>query len=171
MAQEKIDDWFTRAKLYAQIEKDLGVQHWVMITIQYVDKGAHIHRLFTYDLPREVYERRQWVPEWRKARFKCLFPRENVSCFFSYYDKRLGNDSQLTSDLRKLTAAKAQVTKIQKKIDEYVKHERENNLFFDEASDQDLMQARKKLDIKKSNVEEAEKRMKDKINQIKGIRI
>ncbi|MDE7421747.1 MAG: hypothetical protein K2N35_16275 [Muribaculaceae bacterium] len=171
MAQENIDDWFSIAKHYAQAEKELGIQHWVHISIKYTDNVGNIHLLYAYDLPREVYERRSWVPEWRQARYKCQFPRENISCYYFYYDKRLGNDSILTSDLRKLTAAKAQVTRIQNMIDEYVNHERESNMFFDEASDQDLKEARRKLDIKKSNVEAAEMRMKEKINQIKGRKI
>lgn len=158
--------FMTMVKYYIQAEKELEAQSWVHISIQYTDKSGIIHRLFTYDLPREVYERRSWVPEWRQAKFKCKFPRENVSCYFCYYDKRLGNDSKLNADFKRLIAAKAQVTRMQNKIEEYVKYERENNMFFDEDSDPNLMRARKKLEFKKSNIKAAEDRMKEKIKQI-----
>lgn len=171
MAQEKIDDFMEYAKYYAQAEKDLGVQSWVYISIHYKDYEGNIRKLFSYDLPRSVYERRTWVIKWRQAKLKCTFPKEDVSCTFCYYDKRLGNDPKLTDDLKTLTAAKAQVTKVQNQIDSYVKHERENNIFFDEATDKDLIKAKEKLALKKSNVDAAEKRMYEKINQINSRKI
>ena len=43
----------------------------------------------------------------------------NVRYTLHFYDKRLGLDVRLNEDLNKLIAAKAQVTKVQRKIDEY----------------------------------------------------
>lgn len=166
MAQESIDDFIQLAKDYVKAEKSLGVQHWVFITIELTDGNCNYVRLFSYDLPREVYERRRWVIEWRKSRFVCQYPKGNVRCYTSYYDKRLGTDNRLNEDLRRLISAKAQVTKAQRKIDEYVTYNCANNLFFDENTDADLLQAREKLAIKIANVRVAEERMKLKIKQI-----
>ena len=74
----------------------------------------------------------------REAALVCRFPRANVSRFCSYYDRRLGNDVRLTDDLRRLVAAKAQVTRARRKLEEYVAWNRANNLFFDEATDEEL---------------------------------
>lgn len=166
MPQEKIDDFIQMAKYYAKAEKDLGVQRWVFITIERTDGHCNYERLFSYDLPREVYERRRWVVEWRRARLVCQYPKGNVKCYFSYYDKRLGTDIRLNEDLRRLILAKAQVTKIQRKIDEYVAYNRTNNLFFDENTDEDLRKAREKLLAKMFAVQSAEERIKLKIKQI-----
>ena len=145
MAQERIDDFIQMAKDYAKAEKELKVQRWVFISIERTDGNGNHERLFCYDLPCEVYERRRWVIEWRRSKLVCRYPKGNVRCCFSYYDKRLGNDIRLNEDLRRLISAKTQVTKIQRKIDEYVAYNRAHNLFFDESTDMDLRKAREKL--------------------------
>lgn len=169
MAQERIDDFMQSAKYYAEAEKQLEVQHWVYIYFERIDENGKQVRIFGYDLPREVYERREWVVEWRKAKLVCQYPKGNVRTYFSYYDKRLGNDHKLNDDLRKLISAKAQVTKVQRRIAEYIEHNKANNLFFDESSDIDLKKVREKLAIKIANVQEAEERLKMKIKQIKEV--
>lgn len=161
-----MDDFIQLAKDYVKAEKDLEVQHWVFISIERADGNCNYERLFSYDLPREVYERRRWVIEWRRAKLVCKYPKESIRCYTSYYDKRLGRDTRLNEDLRRLISAKAQVTKAQNKIDEYVAYNREHNLFFDENTDEDLRKAREKLDAKIAAVQAAEERMKLKIKQI-----
>lgn len=168
MAQEKIDDFFQLAKDYAKAEQELEVQWWVFISIERTDSSGNKIRLFSYDLPRDVYERRKWIIEWRKAKLTCQYPKDNVSVFFSYYEKRLGNDIRLTEDLRSLISAKAQVTKIQRKIEEYVTYMRENNMFFDEDADPELQKARQKLQRKVDGVKMAEQRLKQKIESIRN---
>lgn len=167
MAQESIDNFIQIAKDYAKVEKELGVQRWVFISIERTDESGNNIRLFSYDLPREVYERRKWVIEWRKSKLVCQYPKGNVSVFHSYYDKRLGLNKRMNEDLRRLISAKAQVTKVRRKIDEYLAYNRANNLFFDENTDADLLKAYEKLATKIANVQAAEKRMKLKIKQIK----
>lgn len=168
MAQEKMDDFMQMARYYAEAEKQLKVQHWVFISFERKDKNGNAVRLFSYDLPREVYERRKWVIRWREAKLVCQYPKGNVRTYFNYYDKRLGNNHKLNDDLRKLISAKAQVTKVQRRIAEYIKHNKANNLFFDESLDVDLIKVREKLAIKELNVQEAEERLKLKIKQIKN---
>ena len=169
MAQEPIDDFIEMAKAYAKAEKDLGVQKWVFISIERTDGRCNYERLFCYDLPREVYERRRWVIEWRKSRFVCQYPKGNVRCCMSYYDKRLGLDLLLNKDLHQLISAKAQVTKVQRKIDEYVAYHKANDMFFNEDTDTDLLKAREKLKLKIYGVRAAEERLKLKIKQIRRI--
>lgn len=167
MAQEQMDGFMQTARDYAEAEKQLEVQYWVFISFERKDENGNTVRIFSYDLPREVYERRRWVIDWRNAKLVCQYPKGNVCTYFSYYDKRLGNDHKLTDDLRKLISAKAQVTKVQRKIAEYIEHNKANNMFFDESSDVDLIKVREKLAIKKLNVQKAEERLKLKIKQVK----
>ena len=75
-------------------------------------------------------------------------------------------DTRLNEDLHRLISAKAQVTKVRRKIEEYVAYNRANNMFFDENTDTDLQKAREKLATKIANVQAAEERMKLKIKQI-----
>lgn len=167
MSQENVDDLMQLAKYYAQAEKDLDVQPWVYVSIEFKNTTGDRIRLFSYDLPRDIFERRRWVLRWREARLQCEHPKENVQSYFSFYDHRLGNNPCVTDDLRKLISAKAQVSKAQKRIDEYVAYQKESNMFFDENSDVDLLKAREKLARKVAGVQEAEERLVAKINQIK----
>ena len=166
MAREQVDDFMQMAKDYAKAEKELKVQKWVFISIERLDENGERARVFCYDLPRDVYDRRQWVVEWRKAKLVCLYPKDNVKTYFSFYDKRLGNNPGFTADLRTLLSAKAQVTKVQRNIDKYVTYNKANNLFFDENTDVDLLKIREKLAIKMVNVQAAEKRLKQKIKNM-----
>lgn len=170
MAQESISDFMEIARDYAKAGKELEVQHWVYIGIERIDANGNRVRIFSYDLPREVYERRNWVVRWREAKCICQYPKDNVQCYFSFYDKRLGNDQKLSDDLRKLISCKAQVSKQQRLIDEYIDWHRKNDLFFDENTDTELLKIRKKLAQKTVNVQEAEQRLKMKIEQIKQSR-
>ena len=165
MDRERIDDFVQMAKDYAKAEKELEVQRWVFVSIERIDGSCNYVRLFSYDLPREVYERRKWVVEWRKSRFVCQYPKGNVRCYWHYYDKRLGTDIRLNEDLNRLISAKAQVTKIRRKIDEYVAYNRANNLFFDEGNDADLLKAREKLATKIAGVQAAEEKVKSQTNK------
>lgn len=166
MAQESIDDFIQMAKDYAKAEKDLDVQRWVFVSFERIDEQGNYVRLFSYDLPREIYDRKRWVMEWRKAKLVCKYPKGNVRYTLSFYDKRLGLDMRMNEDLKRLIATKAQVTRTRRKIDEYVAYNKAHNLFFDENTDAYLLKAREKLAIKISNVQEAEKRLKLKIKQI-----
>ena len=166
MAQESIDDFIQMAKDYAKAEKDLEVQRWVFVSFERIDEQGNYVRLFSYDLPREIYDRKRWVMEWRKAKLICQFPKGNVRYTLSFYDKRLGLDMRMNEDLKRLLAAKAQVTRIRRKIEEYVAYNKVHNMFFDEHTDANLLKASEKLAAKIANVQAAEERLKQKIKQI-----
>ena len=63
----------------------MKIEKWVCITIEYRTKERQRVVLFRYDLPRDVYERRQWVVRWRHARLLCQYPKENVQTYFSLW--------------------------------------------------------------------------------------
>lgn len=110
------------------------------------DGSAGFH---SYDLPRELHERYRWVIRWREARLQCQYPRENINTYYSYYDKRTGLRTDFNSCLMKLAAAKAQITRAERKEAEYLAYQRLNNLFFDEQTDEQLLQFRERLRMKK----------------------
>lgn len=169
MAQERVGDMFEWAKDLARAEKELEVQNWVIISIYRTDQHGNETLLFRYDLPRELYLRRVWVINWRMARYTCQYPKDRIYQICSFYDKRLGTDHKLNEDLKTLASAKAQVTKVKREIDRYINHQRANNLFFDEATDELLLKTKAKLAVKEANVKAAEERMRAKIKQIKNL--
>lgn len=159
MAQENVKDWMEYAREYAKAQRELKIEKWVYITIEYRTKERQRVILFSYDLPRDVYERYEWVIRWRHARFVCLYPKEDVQTFFSYYDKRTGLSTDFGSLLSKLSAAKAQITIARRKEQEYIDYQRQNNLFFDEDEDDALLNFRKKLQTKIEHYTQLKKRI------------
>ena len=67
----------------------------------------------------------------------------------------------VSSCLSKLISAKAQVTKAERMMREYIEHNRQNNMFFDENTDEELVKFKEKLGRKKANVAECEKRLEE----------
>lgn len=151
MVQERIDDWWEYAKDLARAERELQIERWVYISIEYKDEAGRKCRLHSYDLPRELHERYRWVIRWREARLQCQYPRENINTYYSYYDKRTGLRTDFNSCLMKLAAAKAQITRAERKEAEYLAYQRLNNLFFDEQTDEQLFKFRQKLRTKKES--------------------
>ena len=165
--QESMDDWFQMDKDLAKAEKELKIENWVQISICY----GHGHQsviLYTYDLPREVYERRMWVIRWRVARLQCQYPRNDVYTSFYYYDKRSGESLEVSSCLSNLISAKAQITKAERRMNEYIEHNRQNNLLFDENTDEELVKFREKLERKKLECVECEKRLEQLVEKRKN---
>ena len=88
--------------------------------------------------------------------------QRNVTHTYCLYDRHSGEDYSFGSCLSSLAAAKAQVTRMEWKIREYTAWQKQNNLFFDEQTDEMLQKAVAKLKIKKENVQEAERRLQRK---------
>lgn len=70
--------------------------------------------------------------------------------------------------LSKLISAKAQITKAERTMNEYIEHNRQNNLFFDEESDEELVKFREKLERKKLECAECEKRLEQLVEKGKS---
>lgn len=105
-------------------EKRNGIERWVFIGIEKVNRrndGSydyyHKERLFSYDLPREVYEPRKWVITWRVAKLQCQFPKSIIQTYHTFYDKKT-NIKLWNGPLNKLIAAKRMVTTINNKLSE-----------------------------------------------------
>ena len=157
-------DCFQMAKDYAKAEKELKIENWVQISIC-CGHGRQSVTLYTYDLPREVYKRRMWVIRWRMAKLQCKYPKQIVSKSLYFYDKRSGESMDISSCLSKLISAKAQITKAERMMNEYIKYNRQNNIFFDENTDEELAKFKEKLERKKANVVECEKRLESLVEK------
>ena len=148
MAQEGIDSWWEYARELAKAERELKVEKWVYISIEYRTKERERIVLFHYDIPRDVYERYRWVVRWSHAHLLCQYPKEDVLTYFPYYDKHTGLSTDFGSALSRLSAAKARITIARRKEQEYIDYQRQNNLFFNEAEDETLAKFRRKLQAK-----------------------
>ena len=164
MAREKIEGWWEYARELARAERELKIERWVYISIEYRTKERERVILYNYDLPRKVYERYRWVIRWRHARLICLYPKENVQVYHSFYDKHSGLETGYGSALSKLSAAKAQITMARRKTQEYIEYQRNNNMFFNEEDDETLLRFRRKLQEKIEKYAELEAAVKRLVN-------
>lgn len=57
MAQENMGDWMEYAREYAKAQREIKIEKWVCITIEYRTKERQRVVLFRYDLPHDIYER------------------------------------------------------------------------------------------------------------------
>ena len=167
MAQENIGDWMEYAREYAKVQREMRIEKWVCITIEYRTNERQRVVLFRYDLPRDVYERHQWVVRWRNARLLCQYPKENVQTYFSYYDRRTGLSMDFGSALSRLSAVKAQITIARRKEREYLEYQRQNNMFFNESEDETLAKFRRKLQAKIEKYAELEKEVMLSIQNVR----
>jgi hypothetical protein len=149
--QEDASDWMEEAKEFAKAERELQIEHWVVISIECQSKDYARVVLFRYDLSRDIYEKYRWVIRWRRAKCQCLYPRESIRIYHSYYDKRTGLRTDFNSCLSRLASSKAQITIAKRKEQEYLLYQKQNNLFFDENTDEDLVKFREKLKKKEEN--------------------
>lgn len=149
--QEDMSGWMEEAKAIAKAERELGIEKWVILSIEYQTKDYRRVVLYQYDLPRELYEKYRWVVRWRQARCQCLHPRETIQLYHSYYDRKTGLRTDFNSCLSSLAASKAQITIAKKREQEYLSWQKQNNLFFDENTDDELVKFRAKLKKKEKN--------------------
>lgn len=145
MARERTDDWMQMAKDLARAERELQIEHWVYITFEYRECDRSRVVLHKIDMPRRMLDRWRWLVEWRRAKYVCQYPRKGVQVYYCYYDKRTGLQTGFGSLLSCVAAAKAQITKVERKIEEYVSYMSGNDLFFDPTTDEKLRCAKKKL--------------------------
>ena len=156
--QEGVSDFYQYAKDLAKAERELKVEQWVEVTLYYGYADKQVS-LYHYNLPREMYFRYQWVIRWRMAKLQCQYPKQIIGISLYHYDKRSGESMELNSCLSKLISAKAKVTKAERMMREYIEYNRQNNLFFDADCDEELKTFWNKLERKKANVAECEKRL------------
>ena len=145
----------------ARAEREMRVEQWVRVTVGFYNDNREAVMLHVYDLPRAMWERYRWVIRWRTAREQCRYPRRSVVAWISHYDKRTGLRTDFNSCLNKLIAAKAQITKAGRCIEHHIA---EQNvlypLFYDEATDTELVKYREKLARKIENCRLAEENIR-----------
>ena len=146
--QESVSYCFQYANDLAKAERELKIEQWVEVTIYYGYAEKQVS-LYHYNLPSEMYFRYQWVIRWRMAKLQCQYPKQIVSTSLYFYDKRSGESLEVSSCLSKLISVKAQVTKAERMMKNYIEQNRQNNMFFDEYTDEELVMFREKLDCKK----------------------
>ena len=151
--KNETEDFMALAKAYAQAERALRIERWVIVTFEL---------LYRYDLPRTMLERYRWVVRWRTARFQCRFPRDTITTTYGYYDKRTGLKLDVDSCLSKLRAAKAQITLAKR----YIAQQRlRYPLFYDEQAYPDLLRFRQKLREKQHRYQNALLRLRRAVLQ------
>lgn len=158
--------WQELAKVYAKAERDLEIKPYTVISICKKVDGEEVI-LHRYDLPRERLQRWMWVINWRRAKCICEDPRANIYETFATYDKTSGEKYEIGTDLYQLIALKGKITLQENRIREYIEANK-GSLFFDEATDPQLLKVRAKLERAKENVAQAEARLKAKVERIKA---
>lgn len=162
--QESVSDFYQYAKDLAKAEKELKVDRWVEVTLYYGYADKQVS-LYHYNLPREMYFCYQWVIRWRMAKLQYQYPKQIIGVSLYHYDKRSGESMELNSCLSKLISAKAQVTKAERMMYKYIEQNRQNNMFFDESTDEELVKFRNKLERKKIECAECEKRLEQLVER------
>lgn len=78
----------------------------------------------------------------------------------------MGENIGMQKDLNKFLAAKAQVTRQERVIRQYIEQKRnEGDMFYNESEDEDLAKAIAKLQTKKEMVAQAEARLIEKVKE------
>lgn len=139
------------AKDFARAERELKIEHWVYVTfeIRHEDRSREV--LHIIDIPRDILDRWRWLIEWRKAKLICKYPKKRVQVYHCFYDKRTGLQMGTNFILSKVTSAKAQITKVERAIAQYIDYRKNNDLFFNMETDEQLLKAYNKLEQKKEN--------------------
>ncbi len=104
-----------------------GSEPFVKVTIRAYERGKG-HSLDgsifikSYDLPRELYHNRSWIPRWRCAWAQCRYPKHHIELSHCFYDRKTGvSMDSASSTYAKWVGAKAMVTKVINKMAEYKK--------------------------------------------------
>lgn len=154
MKQNTVESIIQEVKDLARAERELQMEHWVYITFEYREDDRSRVVLHKIDIPRRMLDRWRWLIEWRKAALVCRYPRRGIQVYYCFYDKRTGLQTGFGSLLSRVAATKAQITKAERKIEEYVGYMSGNDLFFDPATDERLRCAKEKLAQKRAKYAE-----------------
>lgn len=159
-------EYLKYAKAQAKAEAELEVEKWVRISIE---RGTGSQRtvLHTYELPVAMLARWSWVINWRIAHHVCECPKESVNSYYGYEYRYKGEHVGWQEDINKLVAAKVRHTKRLRAVEAYIASQH-GNMFFDPATDEELLKAQAKLKQAEAAIEAAHERMRNKFNNIKA---
>ncbi|MBN9300548.1 MULTISPECIES: hypothetical protein [Dysgonomonas] len=141
-----MNDYFEQQKAEPQIEIELNVNRWVIISIGY--RGSDCKTadviLYTYTLSIDMSKKYSYVFRWRAAKLQCKHPKEYICIWQSHFDKntslRLDHDSLYSKVIR----WKGLVTRAKNIIKKY-EDERLKTLFHDFENDPIWLDAQVKL--------------------------
>lgn len=162
--QESVSDWMALAKAYDKAEREQGVEHYVIVILCNQRTGEELYR---YDIPREMFFRRNWIINWRAARLLCKNPKDGVRHDLFFYDKKTGLETGLGSLLSGLTSAKANATIATNKLREYIDRQA-GNMFFDEASDEIVAKFKAKIMHYQHKARQLEEDIKAKVQELQN---
>lgn len=74
--------WIEYAREHAKAERELKIEKWVYISVEYRTQARDRIVLHTYDLPRKLYERCSWIVRWRVSRLQYLHPKRTSILIF-----------------------------------------------------------------------------------------
>lgn len=150
----------------------MKVERWVKITISVVpnnqqgkpDYQAHRGVAHSYDLPRELYDRRRWIVNWRHAKIQCMHPRNSIRVGYNYYDKKTGLELSYKSELSKLISTKGQITKIRNVLKAY-EEKQSKFLFWEKEHDKRYQKTLNKLKSYEDKLNVLEKEVSELISK------
>lgn len=112
----------------------------------------HWHVIKCWEFPRWIIDRHGWFFRYVLALVQSRFPKHNVSFRYCGYWPQT-RESMNSQRQRKISAAKAQVTKVERAIDQFVQ-ERRKTLFYEYKSDPIYKKLQHKLEEKKFNLQQ-----------------
>lgn len=160
--------WEENNRLYDKAQKELNIQPYCEVTITRKKADGELEVLYTYDLPREMVWKYNWVLEWRKARFVCKYPKDHVDLRFHFYDKSSGLDIGYQTLLSQQIAAKALITKYRNLKTRYVE-EKEKELFFDPETDYILDKIDSKIRRAEQKFDEISEEVKSQTTKVTNV--
>ena len=133
---DAVKDYFEQQRAEEQVEKELNVNRWVIISIGYRSRDYRTPDvlLYKYNIPVYLKEKYSWVIRWRAAKIQCQHPKEDICTWHTNYDKRTSLKLEHDSLYTKVIRWKGLVTRAKNIIKEY-EAERLKTLFHDFEND------------------------------------
>jgi hypothetical protein len=104
-----------------------------------------------YDFPYWVFDKRRRFFDLKHAQLQLKHTNQKVDVSFAFYIKSDRTESQ--SRTLRISSAKAQITKIQNRMEQYAR-ERRKELFWEPENDEQWQKALRKLEQKKQKLRE-----------------
>lgn len=162
----EIQGFLEYGKAYNMAMKDLKAEHWVVIALRTKINGES-KLLYQYDIPVKMNERWGWVIEWRRSKLNCMYPKNGVRAYYSFYYRVKDVEMKEYNDcIKSLIAYKAKLTLCENNIRKYVELHK-NELFFNENNDEKLIKLKAKCEKAKQNILLCTNRLRLKVEEKK----
>lgn len=159
MPQESIHEFYEMVRAEKKAAFEVKAEKWYKITIEATIRPGERKTFYTYDVPDSFLNKYDWVFRWRRAKIQCLHPKLCMTQYICPYYKKEGVLFEYrNSVLSKYIAAKARVTRQQKRVDEYL-FSQQSSLFFNPDEDQQLQKILGKLQSAKAMLTQMEKQI------------